>query len=303
MEEDCIARNVKVVPYNPRWPEMFRSESIKIEQALGNNCSVVHHIGSTAIPGLSAKPIIDILPIVKDIVEVDAATKAMESLGYEAKGENGMAFRRFFQKGKEVRTHHVHVYEKEDPEIGRYLKFRDWMCSNKEDCQAYGALKLELASKFPQDIFQYCLGKDAFVAGIDAKDGYHGWRMVQPLTDREWEAVQRFRRGYFDETGKDATSLIGEQQAHIHFVYYLNSEIIGYVQFYLFSNRKAVLQVLYIDPCSRYQGKGSHFLILSEKWMKQNRVKFIQADELSADKGFWKKNGFASDGKVVSKAL
>ena len=171
MEEDCVARNVKVVPYDPRWPEMFREESIKIEQALGNNCSGVHHIGSTAIPGLSAKPIIDILPVVKDIVEVDAATKAMENLGYEAKGENGMAFRRFFQKGKEVRTHHVHVYEKEDPEIDRYLKFRDWMCSNKEDFQAYSTLKLELVSKFPQDIFQYCLGKDLFVAGIDAKDG------------------------------------------------------------------------------------------------------------------------------------
>jgi len=115
MEEDRIARNVKVVPYDPRWPEIFRAESIQIEQALGNNCSAIHHIGSTAIPGLSAKPIIDILPVVKDIVEVDAATKAMEGLGYEAKGENGMAFRRFFQKGKEVRTHHVHVYEKEDP--------------------------------------------------------------------------------------------------------------------------------------------------------------------------------------------
>ncbi len=294
---------MKVVPYDPRWPEMFRAESIKIEQALGSNCRAIHHIGSTAIPGLSAKPIIDILPVVKDIVEVDAATKAMESLGYEAKGENGMAFRRFFQKGKEVRTHHVHVYEKEDPEIDRYLKFRDWMCSNKEAFQAYGALKLELASKFPQDIFQYCLGKDAFVAGIDAKDGYHGWRMVQPLTDREWEAVRCFRRGYFDETSKDPTPPMFEQPRHIHFVYYLNSEIIGYVHFHLCASRKAELQVLYIDECFRHQGKGSHFLTLSEKWMKQNGVKIVQAEELSTDKRFWKKNRFASDGKVVSKTL
>src|SRR3990167_219765 len=105
-----MKKNIEVVLYSPEWPEMFASEAELIKQALGNNCITIHHIGSTSVPGLSAKPIIDILPVVRDIQEVDKATKAMESLGYEAKGEYGMAFRRYFQKGQNARTHNVHVY-------------------------------------------------------------------------------------------------------------------------------------------------------------------------------------------------
>ena len=119
------------------------------------------------------------LPVVRNIQEVDKATKAMESLGYEAKGEYGIAFRRYFQKGKDIRTHNVHVYQEGDPEISRYLKFRDWMRSHPDDAENYGKLKLELAKKFPHDILQYCNGKDAFVASIDAKDGFDGWRIVK----------------------------------------------------------------------------------------------------------------------------
>src|SRR3989338_10555629 len=156
-----MKKNIEVVPYSPEWPEMFASEAELIKQALGNNCITIHHIGSASVPGLSAKPIIDILPVVRDIQEVDKATKAMESLGYEAKGEYGMAFRRYFQDRKSVRTHHEYLYQEADPEISRYLKFRDWMRSHASDAENYGQLKLELAKKFPHDILQYCNGKDA----------------------------------------------------------------------------------------------------------------------------------------------
>ena len=91
-------RTVEVVSYNPEWPLMFEIESSLIKQALGSNCLAVHHIGSTSIPGLNAKPIIDILPVVKNILDVDASTEAMEKLGYDVKGEYGIAFRRYFQK-------------------------------------------------------------------------------------------------------------------------------------------------------------------------------------------------------------
>ncbi len=191
-ESSGLKRKIEVIEYDPQWPVLFELEAERVKQALGCNCITVHHIGSTSIPGLSAKPIIDMLPVVRDIQEVDKATKAMECLGYEAKGEYGMAFRRYFQKGGNVRTHHVHVYEEGDPEISRYLKFRDWMRSHPADAENYAKLKVELAEKFPHDILQYCNGKDAFVASIDAKDGFDGWRIVQALTDREWAAVRRF---------------------------------------------------------------------------------------------------------------
>lgn len=183
-------RKIDVVEYDPSWPGLFDLEAERIKQALGHNCIEIHHIGSTSIPGLSAKPIIDMLPVVRNIQDIDKSTKAMESLGYEAKGEYGIAFRRYFQKGNDLRTHNVHVYQEADPEISRYLKFRDWMRSHTSDAENYDRLKLELAKKFPHDIFQYCNGKDAFIASIDAKNGFDGWRIVKTLTDREWDAVR-----------------------------------------------------------------------------------------------------------------
>lgn len=130
--------------HNGNWPTMFEQESALIQQALGANCIIIHHIGSTSVPGLSPKPIIDMLPVVKNILEVDKATRAIESLGYEVKGEYGIAFRRYFQKGRNIRTHNVHVYEEGDPEINRYLKFRDWMRSHEDDARAYANLRLIL---------------------------------------------------------------------------------------------------------------------------------------------------------------
>lgn len=165
-------RKIEVVEYNPNWPQLFEIEAKRVKKALGKNCIQIHHIGSTSITGLSAKPIIDMLAVVQDIQIVDIANQAMESLGYEAKGENGIAFRRFFQKGKNIRTHHVHVFQKGNSEINRHLKFRDWMRSHPDDAENYARLKVELSYKFPNDIDKYCNGKDAFIASIDAQNGF-----------------------------------------------------------------------------------------------------------------------------------
>jgi GrpB-like predicted nucleotidyltransferase (UPF0157 family) len=208
--------DIEVVPYNPKWPELFAAEAKRIKQALGSNCIDIHHIGSTSVPGLSAKPIIDILPVVKDILEVDQATEAMELLGYEAKGEFGMASRRFFRKGQDIRTYHIHVFEEGDPEVGRHLKFRDWMRSHEDDARSYEKLKLELAAQFPNDRLKYALGKDAFIASMDAKDGYDGWRLVQALTDREWAAVNALRQKYIFKSRADPYTWTFKHKDHVH---------------------------------------------------------------------------------------
>ncbi len=268
-------RKIEVVDYNPDWPKMFEEEAKFIKKALGGNCIAIHHIGSTSVPGLSAKPIIDILPVVKDILKVDKATKPMERLGYEAKGEYGIAFRRFFQKGKDVRTHNVHVFEEGDTEIDRHLRFRDWMRTHDDDARSYAKLKLELASKFPQDILQYCFGKDAFVANIDAKDGYDGWRIVQALTDREWRAVCILRKQYFFNLKTDPYTWTLEHKDHIHFVFYKNSEIIGYAHLQLWTEGGAILRMIVIDKSNRNLGFGSRLLGLCERWLSQQGCKKI----------------------------
>lgn len=292
-KENKMNKTIEVVSYDPNWPAMFQAEAELIKRALGNNCVAIHHIGSTSVPGLSAKPIIDILPVVRDIVEVDEAKNGMEFLGYEAKGEYGIAFRRYFQKGSDIRTHNVHVYEEGDPEIDRYLKFRNWMRTHEDDARSYANLKLELATKFPQDILQYCFGKDAFVASIDAKDGFDGWRVVKALTDREWAAVRALRQGNIVRSKSDPFSFPFEQKDHVHFVFYKNAEIIGYAHLQLWIECKAILRMIVIDERYHNQGFGRQFLALCERWLSHqgfNKL-FIHAPQKVHE--FFQHQGYA----------
>lgn len=282
---------IEVVSYDPDWPRLFEIEASQIRQALGRNCIDIHHIGSTSVPGLSAKPIIDMLPVVKNILEVDPAAKAMENLGYAAKGEYGIAFRRFFQKGIPVRTHNVHIYEEGDPEIGRYIKFRDWMRFHADDAQAYAKLKLDLADKYPDDILSYCMGKDAFVAQIDAKDGFKGWRIVQALTEREWNAVLNLRQQFFISSS-DPFAPVSKEKEHIHFVFYTEVEIIGYIHLQLCSKETAALRVIVIDEQYRKRGYGSRFLKLCERWLSHQRIKKLQIRSIPTTLKFFSKRGF-----------
>ena len=162
---------VEVVPYDPQWKTSFEAESQHIAKALATNLVVIHHIGSTAIPHIYAKPIIDFLIEVKDINLVTEQTPAMVALGYEAMGEYGLIGRRYFRKENPpgIRTHHVHIYEIYSPEIERHLAFRDYMIAHPEDAQQYSQLKQELAQKYPEDIEGYMDGKDEFVKRIERK--------------------------------------------------------------------------------------------------------------------------------------
>ncbi len=162
-------RRVEVVPHNPRWKNDFEMESERIAIALGENLITLHHIGSTAISTIHAKPIIDILAVVKDIEKVGAQNINMEALGYEAMGEFGITDRRFFRKNNDlgIRTHHVHIFETNSPQIERHLAFRDYMIAHPETAQQYSDLKRELAKQYPDDIERYMDGKDDFIKEID----------------------------------------------------------------------------------------------------------------------------------------
>jgi GrpB-like predicted nucleotidyltransferase (UPF0157 family) len=127
---------------------------------------------------MRSKPIIDILPIVHDIQAVDALNSVMGRLGYEALGENGITGRRYFRKGGDVaRSHHVHAYELDNPEVARHLDFRDYLRTHPEEACAYASLKQMLARKHPHDIEAYTEGKSSFVSGTIAKA--QSWRLWQ----------------------------------------------------------------------------------------------------------------------------
>lgn len=156
-------RKVEVVPYCLDWAIHFEQEASQLRSIFGDALIEIHHVGSTSVPGLAAKPIIDILPVVSRIDEVDKFNAQMAGIDYEAMGEFGIPGRRYFRKGGDHRTHHVHVFEVGDNNIVRHLAFRDYLRARSDVAAQYGELKQRLAAQFSEDIDAYINGKDAFV--------------------------------------------------------------------------------------------------------------------------------------------
>ena len=173
-------KNVEVVPHDPRWRDRFEAEAKQVEAALGQNAVAVHHIGSTAIPDIHAKPVIDLLVEAEDIAEVDARSPAMELLGYQVMGEYGIPGRRYFRKDdpEGTRTHHVHAFQAGSAEVERHLAFRDYMIAHPAEAQRYGELKRKLAEEHPHDMDGYMDGKDGFIKEMDRRAAE--WRAAQP---------------------------------------------------------------------------------------------------------------------------
>ena len=162
---------VRMVPHDPNWRQEFRQEAGRISAAAGSNAVAVHHVGSTAIPGIYAKPVIDLLLVIQDLAALDEKQLEMEALGYEARGEYGIAGRRFFRRDDKHgdRTHQVHAFEDGSPQIARHLAFRDYMIAHPETAQEYSDLKRELAAQHPSDIEAYMDGKNEFIQEVDKR--------------------------------------------------------------------------------------------------------------------------------------
>ncbi|MFC3032716.1 GrpB family protein [Pseudoalteromonas fenneropenaei] len=156
--------SIVVVAYNPLWPNLFAKEEQQLQHALGERMLALHHIGSTAVPGLAAKPVIDMILVATSLTALDAASAQFNALGYEAKGENGIAGRRYYRKGGAHRTHHLHAFAAGDSHITRHLAFRDYLIAYPEVCRAYQTLKTQLAAAHCHDRAAYCQGKDSFIA-------------------------------------------------------------------------------------------------------------------------------------------
>ena len=157
-------RLVTVVPYNNQWPEIFEFENSLLLMTLGRVISKVHHIGSTSVPGLAAKPVIDILLEVTDLKELDRCNEKMKQAGYVARGENGIPNRRYFTTGEEQRSHHVHAFVSGDMQIAKHLAFRDYLINNKEVADQYAAIKRAAALESDNDIHRYSALKADFIA-------------------------------------------------------------------------------------------------------------------------------------------
>lgn len=282
---------IEIVPYNPNWPNLYEAEAIKIKKALGNNCISIHHIGSTSIPGIPAKPIIDIMPIVINIKSVDLNNFNMQQLGYDIKGEYGFILRRYFVKEN---AYNVHVFERSNPEIERFLKFRDWMRHHPIDRDAYATLKKKLAQQFLNDMTSYSFGKEEFVALIDEKAGWKGIRIMKAFTEREWDTIKTFRQQYFSDTYQysDPYSNTFHDQNHFHLVVCQKVNIIGYAHIQFCTDDQVAIHFILIDESKRNQGFGSQLLNFIEKWLKSRDCKKIYVASSSETRKFFQKYGY-----------
>ena len=163
-----MSQHITVADYNPLWVKKYEEEAFLIKEILADNCIAIYHIGSTSVPGLAAKPIIDIMVAVRSLEKADHDVEAFSKTGYEYLGEFGIAGRRYLRKGGDERTHQIHIFQMNDwSNIGRHLAFRNYMRTHEKERMEYAKLKIELAQKFPYDIDGYCDGKENFVREIE----------------------------------------------------------------------------------------------------------------------------------------
>jgi GrpB-like predicted nucleotidyltransferase (UPF0157 family) len=157
---------VEITPHNPLWKKDFIVEADTVTPAIGAGLIALHHIGSTAIPGIYAKPVIDMLAVATSLDALDASIPALVALGYQAMGEYGIAGRRYFRKDNQagIRTHHLHGFAAGSAQIDRHLAFRDYLRAHPDIAEQYSLLKQQLVTG-SQD---YIEGKAPFVLATQA---------------------------------------------------------------------------------------------------------------------------------------
>lgn len=158
---------IEIVEYNSLWPALYEQERQRIAEALGPLFAAIHHIGSTAVPGLSAKPIIDIMIAVPGLAAPETYARALEPLGYAHRPLPEEPDRLFFRKGM-PRTQHVHIVEEGSWTLRRHLLLRDYLRAHPQTAREYEQLKRDLAARFKLERDAYTRGKTEFIGTVVA---------------------------------------------------------------------------------------------------------------------------------------
>jgi GrpB-like predicted nucleotidyltransferase (UPF0157 family) len=167
-----MGAGLKVVEYNPCWIRTFEELREFVLPVLSDIIITIEHVGSTSVPGLAAKPIIDMDVVVSTQEEVHTAIQRLANLGYVHEGDLGAKGREAFIPPVDVVWHHLYVCTVNNEEYKRHILFRDYLRSHLEDSKRYGDLKLKLAEKFSNDRAAYTNGKSALVTEILQRAGW-----------------------------------------------------------------------------------------------------------------------------------
>lgn len=189
-----MRKTINVVPYDPEWKNIFKVHEEELRNALSDNCVNVYHVGSTSVPGLCAKPVVDIMCVVRDL---KAAAEVLSSVGYEAKGEFNLPLRLFFSR-KLPNDVHIHVVKEDSGEIAWNLVFQDYLRANTDARDLYARTKLELIKENPggfkmiEGLFsEYTVKKGEVILEIAKKAGFNGYRFVIVANYNEIKAYKK----------------------------------------------------------------------------------------------------------------
>lgn len=268
-------KHIEVVPYDPQWPQQFELERGIIQKALSNDLLAIHHVGSTSVPGLAAKPKIDIIAVVKS---GKAAINQLEKNGYQYRGEYNIPLHFGFSKRGPVEVN-LHVYEEGHPEIELNLIFRDFLRNNQRACEIYAALKRELLlddSAFERGQTGFChytLRKGDFIRSVLDQAGFKRVRMLKCNDETEFNAAKALRKLYPFKDG-DA-GIIQHDPAYENLLLYEGTHVIGYANLHLLDEQRASLSLLIIEPKMRRRGYGKQMLAWIEKWLKYRNYRYL----------------------------
>ncbi len=185
---------IEVVPYNPDWPKVFKIYEKELKEALRDNCMKVYHVGSTSVPGLCAKPKIDIMCVVKDLQK---AIRLLERADYEPRGEFNLPLRLFFRK-RYPDSINLHVVNENSGEIEWNLTFQNYLRDNKKARDLYAKTKLDLVKENPEGFdmlkgffTEYTVKKGDVILKIAKEAGFSGYRFVIATNYNEIDAYKR----------------------------------------------------------------------------------------------------------------
>jgi GrpB-like predicted nucleotidyltransferase (UPF0157 family) len=161
---------VILVHYDPEWPRLAAMHAERL-RVLGPNLVAVHHIGSTAVPGLIAKPIIDLMPVVTNLTTLDEQRQHVEALEYQWHGEFGMSGRRYctLTDGSGVRAVQLHFFETDSPHVERHIAFRNYLRAHPEEAKAYAIEKRRAQSLHPMNSHAYADEKDKWIQAAETR--------------------------------------------------------------------------------------------------------------------------------------
>lgn len=170
-------KKIVVLPYDERWPEDFEAIKATMEAPLAGKILSIEHVGSTSVPGLAAKPIIDIDIVIADASDFPAVRQALEALGYFHEGNLGLPGREAFgYEGKpDLREHHLYVCRQDALNYKKHIYLRDYLRGHPDMRDAYAEVKRQGAALYPDDIDGYLEHKTAIIHEIYEKAGLKGY--------------------------------------------------------------------------------------------------------------------------------